>query len=125
MRHRAFGGVNQQQATINHGEDALDFTAEIRMARRIDNIEAHRFAILLPQDAGAFGEDGNAPLALDVVGVHGALRHVGAFADGAGLAQHLIDERGLAMIDVGDDGDITERDCALRHSRRGALFFVI
>ncbi len=27
-------------------------------------------------------------------------------AEGAALAQHLVDERGFAMVDVGDNGDI-------------------
>ena len=31
------------------------------------------------------------------------------FAEGAGLAQQLVDERGLAVVDVGDDGDVAER----------------
>jgi hypothetical protein len=28
------------------------------------------------------------------------------FAESAGLAQELVDQRGLAMVDVGDDGDV-------------------
>ncbi len=29
-------------------------------------------------------------------------------AEGAGLLQHVIDQRRLAVVDVGDDGDITD-----------------
>jgi hypothetical protein len=29
-----------------------------------------------------------------------------AIAEGAGLLQQLVDQRGLAMVDVGDDGDV-------------------
>ncbi len=29
-------------------------------------------------------------------------------AEGAGLAQELIDERGLAVVDVGDDCDVAD-----------------
>jgi hypothetical protein len=28
--------------------------------------------------------------------------------EGAGLAQQLVDEGGLAVVDVGDDGDVSE-----------------
>jgi hypothetical protein len=29
-------------------------------------------------------------------------------AEGAALAQQLVDQRGLAMVDVGDDGDVAD-----------------
>jgi len=35
---------------------------------------------------------------------------------GAGLAQQLVDQRGLAMVDVGDDGDVAK---VLDHGRPG------
>ena len=30
-----------------------------------------------------------------------------ALAEQAGLAEHLVDQRGLAVVDVGDDGDVS------------------
>ena len=39
LRHRAFGGIDQQQHAIDHGQDALDLAAEIGMAGRIDDVE--------------------------------------------------------------------------------------
>ena len=42
---------------------------------------------------------------------------VGAFAEGAGLAQHRVDERRLAVVDVGDDRDVADV-CALLHARQ-------
>ena len=62
--------------------------------------------VSLPGDRGAFGEDGDAALALQVVGIHGALGHLLVGAEGAALAQQLIDQRGLAMVDMRDDGDV-------------------
>src|SRR4029453_8036594 len=42
------------------------------------------------------------------VGVHCALGHLLVLAIGAGLLQQAINQRGLAVVDVGDDGDVTK-----------------
>ncbi|MNC87941.1 hypothetical protein D3C83_37180 [compost metagenome] len=52
------------------------------------------------------GEDGDAALAFEVVRVHHALDQVLVRGEGAGLAQQLVDQRGLAVVDVGDDRDV-------------------
>ena len=57
-------------------------------------------------DRAVLGEDGDAALALEVVRVHDALDHVLVRGEGAGLAQELVDQRGFAVVDVGDDGDV-------------------
>ena len=54
------------------------------------------------------GEDGDAALSFEVVGVHDALGDGFIGAEGAGLAQHGVDEGGLAVVDVGDDGDVAD-----------------
>ena len=40
--------------------------------------------------------------------VHHALGDLLVLAEGAGLAQQLVDQRGLAVVDVGDDGDVAD-----------------
>jgi hypothetical protein len=47
-------------------------------------------------------------VALQIVGIHRALDLTLVVAIGAGLLQQLVDEGGLAVVDVGDDGDITK-----------------
>ena len=37
-----------------------------------------------------------------------------AGAEGAGLLQQLVDQRGLAVVDVGDDGDVAQVHDVLR-----------
>ena len=65
-------------------------------------------------DGEVLGQDGDAALALERVGVHdqavlAALELVQlAGAELAGLAQHLIDQRRLAVVDVGDDGNVSQ-----------------
>ena len=56
--------------------------------------------------AGVLGQNGDAALALQVVGVHDALDHMLVGAESAALPQHGVHQRGLAVVDVGDDGDI-------------------
>ena len=85
-------------------QDALDLAAEIGVARRVDDVDARA----LPDDRGALGEDGDAALALQVVGIHGALGDLLVVAEGAALLQQAVDQRGLAMVDVGDDGDVAD-----------------
>ena len=64
--------------------------------------------VSLPQDRGRLGEDRDAALALQVVGVHRALDLPLVLAEGAGLLQQTVDQRGFAVVDVGDDGDVAQ-----------------
>ena len=52
-------------------------------------------------------KDGDAAFTLQVAGIHGALGHCLMRLDGARLAQHLVDQCRFAMIDMGDDGEIS------------------
>ena len=57
-------------------------------------------------DGGVLGQDGDAALALEVVVVHRALGDPLVRAERAALVQQRVDQRGLAVVDVGDDGDV-------------------
>jgi hypothetical protein len=74
------------------------------VTRRIDDIDAG----VLPQDRGDLGEDGDTPLALEVIRIERALGHTLVLAEGAGLLKQAVDQGRLAMIDMGDDGDVAE-----------------
>ena len=71
----------------------------------------------LPADRGVLGQDRDAALALERVGVHHALGDLLVGPERAGLPEHLVDERGLAVVDVRDDGDVAN---AIRHCDSGA-----
>jgi hypothetical protein len=53
-------------------------------------------------------QNGDTALALQVVGIHRALDDALVVPVGAGLLQQAIDQRSLAVVDVGDDGDVTK-----------------
>jgi hypothetical protein len=67
----------------------------------------------LPFDRSALGEDRDAPLALDVVAVHGALGDRLVLAEGAGLLEELVHQGCLAVVDVRDDRDVADIHGAL------------
>ena len=74
------------------------------MAGRVDDVDLDAVVA----DAGGLGEDGDAALALQVVGVHDALDDFLVVAEDAALAEHGVHQRGLAVVDVGDDGDVAD-----------------
>ena len=120
LRQRPFGGVDQHQRAVHHVEDALHLAAEIGMAGRVDDVDAG----VVPEDRGHLGQDGDAALALEIVGIHRALGHPLVLAEGAGLLQQPVDQGGLAMIDMGDDGDVAQlHDCVKKPiaGRKGPL----
>ena len=59
-------------------------------------------------DGRVLGEDRDALLALEVHRVHHALGDVLVLAEGAGLPQHRVHERGLAVVDVGHDRHVAD-----------------
>ena len=59
-------------------------------------------------DRRVLGEDRDPLLALEVGRVHDPLGDVLVLAERAGLPEHRVDERRLAVVDVGDDRDVPE-----------------
>ena len=105
LRHGAFGGVHQQQHAVDHVHDALDLPAEIGVAGGVDDVD---LALAAVGDGGVLGQDGDAALALQVLRVHDALGHLLVVAEDLGLTQQAVDERRLAVVDVGHDGDVAD-----------------
>ena len=100
----ALGGVHQKDHGIDHGQSTFDFATEIRVTRGIDDIDGQA----VPFDRGVLGEDGDALFSFQVARVHDPVGDLLVGREGARLAQHLVDQRGLSMVHVGDDGDISE-----------------
>ena len=112
LGERALGGVDQQDDGVDHGEPALDLAAKVGVTRRVDDVDREA----VPLDGGVLCEDGDALFALEVAGVHDPVGDLLVGREGAGLAEHFVDERGLSMVHVGDDGDIS-KGSAQRHGR--------
>ena len=52
LRHRALGGIHQQERAIDHRENPLHLAAEIGMSGGVDDVET----LVLPIHRGAFGQ---------------------------------------------------------------------
>ena len=72
------------------------------MAGGINNIDMGA----VPHHRTVLGEYGDAALFFNVVAVHHTLFNVLVRGESAGLTQQLVDQGGLAVVNVGDDGDI-------------------
>ena len=104
LGHRAFVGVDEQQHRVDHAEHTLDLAAEIGVTGRVDDVDQ----VVLPLHRAVLGADGDAALALEVVAVHDALVDVRVLAEHVRGAEDAVDQRGLAMIDVGDDRQVAD-----------------
>ena len=105
LRHRPLGGVHQDQHAVDHAQDPLDLAAEIRVARGVHDVDLDA----LPADGRVLGQDGDPALPLERVRVHDPLFDLLVGAERPRLPQHLVHQRGLAVVDVGDDGQITDQ----------------
>ena len=108
---RTLGGIDQQNYAVNHGNTALNLATEVGVARGVNNVDDKVLAVLaqaLAVNSRVLGQNGNAALTLLIVGVHDAVRVFTVVTKGAGLLQHAVDQGGLAMVNVRDNGNITE-----------------
>ena len=94
--HADFGGE------VDHRQPALDLATEVGVARRVDDVQLD----VAVADRGVLREDRDALLALEIHRVHDAHGHVLTLPERAGLPQHRVDERRLAVVDVRDYRDV-------------------
>ena len=104
LGHGALGGVHQQDHAVDHFQDALHLAAKISVARGIHNIDL----IVLVMDGGILCQNGDAPLPLQVAGVHHPLHRGLIFPVDAALLQHFVHQGGLAVVDVGNDRNVSD-----------------
>ena len=104
LGHGTLGGVHQQDDAVDHLQNTLHLAAEVGVARGIHDVDLG-IAVL---DGGVLGQNGDAALPLQIVGVHDAVHGILIFTVHAALLEHLIHQRGLAVVDVGDDRHISQ-----------------
>src|SRR5579862_8611977 len=110
LRQRAFAGVNQQHDTVDHLQGAFYFSAEIAVAGRVYDVDLH----VVIKNGRVLGQNGDAALALQIVRVHHPFNDVLVGTKGAALLQHGVDQRGLAMVYVGNNSDVTNAGTQMR-----------
>jgi hypothetical protein len=103
LRERAFARVHEEEHAVHHAQGAFHFAAEVAVAGRVHDID-----FCFPEkESGIFRQDGDAALALEVVRVHYPVHDSLVGAEDAGLAKHGVHERGLAVVHVSDDRDVS------------------
>jgi hypothetical protein len=108
LGHRAVHRIHHQEHAVHHGQHPLHFAAEVGMAGGIHDVDAVFGIALFQADGGVLRQDGDAAFLLQVVGVHDPLGKGRTGVQGAGLTEQAVHQGGLAMVDVGDDGDVAE-----------------
>jgi hypothetical protein len=104
LGHGALLGIDQQHRSVGHAQHPFHLAAEIRMTGGVDNVDE-----IVPEPVGAvFRGNGYAPLPFKVHGIHQPFGNLLVVAEHAALAEKLVDQGCLAVIDVGDDCYISD-----------------
>ena len=104
LGHRALGRVDQKQYAVDHLQNTLDLAAEVRVSGGIDDVDLD----VLVDNGGVLGKNGNAALTLQRIGVHHALGGCLIFAISTALREQSVNQGRLAVVNVGDDGDVAQ-----------------
>ena len=100
--HTALKCINEQYNAVHHLQDALYLAAEIGVSGGVYNVD---FDAVI-HHGGGLGQNRDAALTLEVVGVHDSLLDVLVRSENAALTQQLVDQRRLAVVDVGNNRDV-------------------
>ena len=102
----ALCGVHDEDRSVARGEGTADLIVKIHMSGRVDQVENVLDAVPgLIDEAHCLALDRNAALALKVHVVQDLVLHLAAREE-PGLLDHAVRERGLAVIDVGNDAEV-------------------
>ena len=107
LRLRPAHGIGQQQHAVDHLHHALHLSAEVGVARRVDDVDR----VAVPLDGRILGLDGDALFALEIHRVHDPLGDNLVVTECAALLQQLIHQRGLAVVHVSDNRYISNVVC--------------
>ena len=103
LRERPFSGINQENGPIHHAERPFHFAAEIGVAGSIDDVDLD----VIPSNSAVFRGNGNAAFALQIHAVHDALGLL-VGPEYTALAEQAVYQGGLAVVNMGYDGNITD-----------------
>ena len=104
LGERPLAGIDQEDHSVHHVEAPLHFTAEIGMTGRVDDIDFH---VVVP-DGCVLRHDGDPTFFFQVHRIHHPFHHDLMCPEGAGLPEHGIEQGGFAVIDMRNDGNISD-----------------
>ena len=108
LRFDALGSVYHEQCALARGEGTGDFVAEVDVSGGVDEVQLVGLAVLRGVvERDALRLDGDASFALEVHRVEHLVRHF-TLAQGVAQLDEAVRERGLAVVDVGDDREVAD-----------------
>jgi hypothetical protein len=100
--------VHDQERALARGQRARHLVGEVHVAGRVDQVERVLVAVARRvEEAHGVGLDGDAALLLEVHRVED-LPHGLLGVHGAREGQQAVRQGGLAVVDVGDDGEVAD-----------------
>ena len=103
----ALGGIDDEDGAFAGGKGAGDLIGEVDVSGGVEEVELVGFSVLgLKSEGDGVGLDGNPFFTLKVHGVE-VLGLGLSLGDGLGFFHEAIGQGRFAMIDMGDDGEIT------------------
>ena len=103
----SLGRIDQQDRPFAGGQAARNLVMKVDVAGSVDQVQFVHLAVERVIDRHGPGLDGDPALALEIHVVEQLLAKL-ALGDRAGLEQQLVGQRALAVVDVGDDREITD-----------------
>ena len=103
LRLGAFVSVNNQQSTIGHVQNALNFATEVGVTRRVDDVDLYALVI----NGNVLRKNGDAALTFLIVAVQHAVFHLLICAEYVGGLQQLVNQRSFAVVNVRDNSHVT------------------
>src|SRR6185437_7340438 len=108
LRLDTLRGIDHQQRTFARRQRTRNLVAEIDVARRVDEVQFIDLAVARRvRQRHRARLDGDAALTLDRIVVQ-HLRFHFALAEATANLDDAVGQRGLAVIDVGDDGEVAD-----------------
>ena len=104
----ALAGIHHQHSALTGGERAGNLIIEVHMTRGVNQVQVIFFAVVggvVQLNSG--GLDGDAPLPFQLHGIQQLLRLL-AQVNGLALLHKPVCQGGLAMVNVGNDGKISD-----------------
>ena len=104
----ALGGVHHQHGALAGRQGPGDLVVEVHVARGVDEVQLVDLSVLgLVVQPDGPGLDGDAPLPLQVHVVQQLALHL-PLGDRLALLQQPVRQRGFAMVNVGNDGKVSD-----------------
>ena len=99
---RSLVSVDHEQYAVDHLHDAFHFAPEVGVARSIDDVDV----VFVPLERCVLRPDGDPLFFLEIHRVHDPLLQLLVGLKGSRLTEQLVNQSGLTVVDVGDDGDV-------------------